>query len=81
MYLPSGHAIDTADITISMENSYSRCVNINIRVEVQLFSRLQFYQILNKFINKHFKVLYVLQHPLQCQMVMFSDLHDQINQY
>lgn len=40
MYSLTSHAVDATDITRSMEDSYSKCVDVDIKVEVQMFSRL-----------------------------------------
>ena len=50
--------MDAADIARSMEDSYSRCIDIDIGVEVESFSGLQFYLMLKEFLNKYFKMWY-----------------------
>ena len=58
MYSLPSHAMDAADIARSMEESYSRCIDIHIGVEVQSFSGLHFYLMLKEFLNKCFKMWY-----------------------
>lgn len=58
MYSLPSHAMDATDITRSMEDSYGRCIDVDIGVEVKLFSRLKFYMMLKEFLNKCFEVWY-----------------------
>ena len=59
MYSLLSHTMNAAYITWSMEDSYSWCVDSDIRVKVWMFKGLQFQLMLKEFVNKIFKVRYI----------------------